>query len=312
MNRKTLLILFGILIALGVAASFPLWQEKAGFMRPVPPKVELDFSAFTKDNTGKVMIAKQSEEKKILERKDGVWMINAFEAAPKTVDAFFDAVKNLKVGALVSKNKNNFSGFGVGEEGYEVTFSASGKEDSFVISSRGSSLGSFYIRKKDGTNVYLVEGKLKDTLSQAVSFWRDKVLLNVSKDEIGKIDILSKTAPLIMTKTQDGKWQAESSNGKKAVLDETVAKRLIEALGSLEGSDFLTEEQESEFKKAGGKTILRLFDSAGKKLAELQLLKKESDWWAIAEGRPFAYKVPAYRLSDILLTHEQAFGGDKK
>lgn len=311
MNRKTLLILFGILIALGVAASFPLWRDAVGFMRSDQSEAELDFSELTKDDTGKVVIVKKGEEKKILERKDGVWMIDVFEAAPKTMDVFFDSVKSLKVGALVSKNKNNFSGFGVGEEGYEVTFSASGKEDSFVIGSSGSSFGSFYARKKDGANVYRVEGKLPDTLSQPVSFWRDKALLSISKDEIGKIEILSKIAPLSMIRTQDGKWQAESGS-KKAVLEETLAKRLIEALDTLEGSDFLTKEQEAEFRKTGEKTVLRLSDSSGKKLAEVQLLKRENDWWAIAEGRPFAYKVPAYRLSDILLTPEQAFGSGKK
>lgn len=311
MNRKTLLILFGIFITLGVAASFPFWREQAGLMQPTPSQAELDFSVFTKDNTGKIVIVKQGEEKKVLERKDGVWMIDTFEAAPKTVDTFFDSMKSLKVGALVSKNKNNFSGFGVGDEGYEVTFFENAKETSFVIGSSGSSFGSFYARKKDGANVYLVEGKLSDTLSQAVSFWRDKVFLKVSSDEIGKIEIVSKTTPLTLVKTQDGKWQAESS-GKKAVLEEGLAKRLTEALGSLEGSDFLSKEQEAEFRSAGGKTILRLSDNSGKKFAEVQLLKKESDWWAVAEGRPFAYKVPAYRLSDILLTSEQAFDGGKK
>lgn len=310
MNRKTLLALFGIFIALGVAASFPFWREKTGLMQPAPSQSELDFSEFTKDDTGKIVIAKPGEEKKVLERKDGVWMIDTFEAAPKAVDTFFDSMKNLKVGALVSKNKNNFSGFGVGEEGYEVTFSASGKEDSFVMGSNGSSFGSFYARKKDGANVYLVEGKLPDTLSQPVSFWRDKALLSISKDEIGKIEILSKIAPLSIIRTQDGKWQAESG-GKKAILEETLAKRLIEALDTLEGSDFLAKEQEAEFRKAGGKTVLRLSDSLDKKLAEVQLLKKENDWWAIAEGRPFAYTVPTYRLSDILLTPEQAFGSGK-
>ncbi len=311
MNKKTLRILFAIFIALGVAASFPLWQERVGFMRPAPSKAELDFSVFTQDATGKIVIAKQGEEKKVLERKDGVWMIDVFEAAPKTVDTFFDSVTSLKVGALVSKNKDNFSGFGVGEDGYAVTFSAGGKESSFMIGSRGPSLGSFYARKKDGVNVYLVDGKLTDTVSQAVSFWRDKILIKSSKDEIGKVEIISKTTPLIITKTQDGQWQAES-DGKKAVLEEMLAKRLTEALGSLEGTDFLTKEQEAEFKKASGKTILRLSDNSGKKLTEIQLLKKESDWWAVAEGRSFAYKLPAYRLSDILITSEQVFSADKK
>ncbi len=310
MNRKTLLILFGIFIALGVATSFPLWREKTGLMQPTLSQAELDFSVFTKDNTGKIMIAKQGEEKKVLERKDGVWMIDTFEAAPKTVDTFFDSVKSLKVGILVSKNKNNFSGFDVGEDGYEVIFFANGKETAFVIGSRGSSLGSFYARKKDSANVYLVDGKLLDTLSQAVSFWRDKVLLKVSSGEIGKIEIVSKTSPLTIVKTKDGAWQAESSS-KKALLEETLAKRLTGALDSLEGSDFLSKEQETEFRKAGGKTVLRLFDTSGKKLVEVQLLKKESDWWAVVEGQLFAYKVPAYRLSDILLTPEQAFGSGK-
>lgn len=311
MNKKTLLILSGTFVALALWASYPAWKNSVGFMKPAAPVSELSFSSFTGETTEKVVIFKKGEEEKTLLRQNSGWSINSFEASQKSVDGLFETLSLLRVGTLVSKNKENFSDFGVGDDGALLSFSINGKEVAFMIGSRGSSLGSFYARKKDSANVYLVEGKLPDTLSQSVSFWRDKTVVKIPKDAIQKIEIVSATDPLLITQTEDGKWQAENV-GKKAVLDETTTKSMLESFDSLEGSDFLTPEQEAEFKKAGGKTILRLFDGMNKKLAEIRFLKKDSDWWATVDGQALFYTVPAYELSDILLTQEQAFGGDKK
>lgn len=309
MNKKTLLILAGVFIVLAIAASYPQWRESVGFTKSPVPTSELSFSLFTQEATEQVVISKKDEEEKMLVKKNGMWVINNLETSEKAVDDFFEALTTLEAGSLVSKNKENFSGFGVDDTGYTLALSRNGKVTTFIVGSNGPSLGSFYARMKDGANVYLVEGKLPDTLSQSVSFWRDKTLIKVSKDEIQKIEVVSTTSPLLITKTKEGKWLAENVR-KNAVLDEATAKSMLDSLGSLEGSDFLTKEQEAEFKKASGKTILRLFDGTNKKLAEVQLLKKDSDWWAITESQSFFYKVPAYKLSSVLLTQEQVFGGD--
>lgn len=311
MNKKTLLILAGIFVGLIVVASYPEWKESVGFTQSPVPMSELSFSPFTQETTEQVVISKQGEEEKTLLKKNGTWVMNNLEASEKSVDDFFEALTALKVGSLASKNKENFSGFGVDDTGYTLSLSRNGEVTTFIVGSTGPSLGSFYVRTKDGANVYLIEGKLPGTLAQSVSFWREKTLVKVPTETIQKIEIVSKTDPLLITRTEDGKWQAENV-GKKAVLDETTTKNMLESFDSLEGSDFLTPEQEAEFKKTGGKTILRLFDGMNKKLAEIRFLKKNSDWWATVEGQELFYAVPAYELSDILLTQEQAFGGDKK
>lgn len=310
MSKKTLLILGGIFIVLAIAASSSWWGEYVNVGKK-SSNAELDFSVFTKENTEKIAIAKKGEEEKVLSKEGITWKIAGFEASAKTIDDFFTTLKELKTESLTSKNPENYSSFGVGDDAYTLSLTKSGQIATFVIGKQGPSFSSFYARKKDGANVYLVAGSISDKLSQTVSGWRDKTLVNLSKEAIQKIEITSKTEPLTVTKTQDGKWQAEGS-GKKTVLEDSTANQLLSAFGPLEATDFLTEKESKEFENAGNKTIVSVYDSNQKPLAEILLLKKDSDYWAQVAERQIFYKIVSYKLSGILLSYNEVFKEKKQ
>lgn len=308
MSKKTLLILGSIFIVLAIAASSSWWGE---YLPQKTSNAELDFSAFTKEATEKIAIAKKGEEDKVLSKEGGVWKIFGFEASVKAIDDFFTALQGLKTESLASKNPENYSSFGVGDDAYMLSLTRGGQTATLVIGNRGPSFSSFYVRKKDGTNVYLVAGSISDKLSQSVSGWRDKTLVNLPKEAIQKIEITSKTNPLTIVKTQDAKWQAEGGS-KKAVLEESAANQLLAAFNPLEATDFLTEKESKEFNSAGNKTIVSVYGSEQKPLAEILLLKKDSDYWARVEDKPTFYKIASYKLSDILLTYDEVFKEKKQ
>lgn len=311
MSKKALCILSGIFIILAIAASSSWWSGYLNFMKPSSPDAELDFSPFTRERTEKIIITKRGQEVKILTKENSKWNINSFDASSKAIDDFFETLKTLKVGLLVSKNPENHADLGIDDDGYALTLVKSGQETNFIIGSRDAPAGLFYARKKDARNVYLAEGALSDMLAQSVSYWRDKTLINIPGEAIQKIEIISKTNPLLITKTKNNTWQAKNT-GKTAILDEATITHLLRSLNPLEGSDFMNKKQEGIFQSAKNKTVLRVFDAQERKLTEIQLLENDADWLALVEGKDIYYQVPSYKLSGILLTHEKVFGQNKK
>lgn len=311
MSKRTLLILSGVFIVFAFAATYSWWSGYISFLQKSPVNSDLDFSAFSKESTDKIVIVKKGEDEKVIAKDGGQWKINGFKASLKEIDEFFEILKGFKVESLVSKNPENYSSFGIDEDAYTLSLTKDGQTSAFIIGDQGPLFGSFYAKKKDGINVYLVAGSISEKLSQDVSGWRDKTLVNVPKEAIQKIEIASKINPLTIIKTQDGKWQAEGS-GKTTLLEDEAANRLLTAFNPLEATGFLNEAESKEFEKSSNKTTVRIYDSSQNILAEILLLKKENDYWAQVLEKETIYKIASYKLSDILLDYDEIFKEEKQ
>lgn len=301
MSKKTLSILFGIFVVLAIAASSSWWGKYLNVGRRAV-NADLNFSVITAATTDKISISKKGEEEKILEKKSGLWKINDFDASQKEIDDFFKSLSDLEIKSLASKNPENHKNFGVTEEdGVVISFYQSNAISTFILGKRGDSYNSFYAKKKGSQNVYLVFGSLIDKLSRNISAWRDKTVAAIQKETIQKIEIASKTYPLGIVKEGE-KWTAKSSDKTKA-LDDTTINRLFAALNPLEATDFLNSEEQKEFKKKD-KDVLRIIGNDNQKIFQMDLYRKDSDWWAQVEGREVYYKIASYKLSDIILSKD--------
>lgn len=306
MNKKTLLILFGIFIVLGIAASYSWWGLYIGIAEKSYTDTELNFSAFTENTTNKIAITKSGEEEKTITKENGTWKVNGFSASQKEIEDFFSALSELSVESLVSKNSENHANFEVTEEsGTMLVMEKDGLISTFIIGKRGATFSSFYIKTKKSDNVYEVSGTLKDKLSQSITAWRDKTIVNIPKERIQKIEIISKKDPLVITKSE-AIWSAERL-GKTAILDETTANRLLAALNPLEATSFLNEEEQKEFNETKDKTIIRVSGDGEKNLATINLFEKNNEWWGQVGEETVFYKIPSYKLSDIFLRDENIF-----
>lgn len=294
MHRWTIYILISIFAVLAALATYPQWDRY--FKKPSTGSGELNFAQFTADSTEKFSIKKGSDEK-VFTKEDGRWKVNEFDASQKEIENFFSGLKNIEEKGLASKNPENHTNFETTEEtGYILTLN----DTAFIIGKSGPDYDSFYAKKRDSNNVYLTTGSLPSKLSQDISAWRDKVLVDASGKTLQKVEIISKTNPLTITKTEEGKWQIQSGS-KTTELEKDKADKLIAALSPLEATGFLDGKETGEFQKAGSKTILRLFDDKNEKLAEISLLEKDGDYWAQLSGRDVFYKLPFSTLSDILI-----------
>lgn len=311
MSKKTLIILLGIFIILGIAASYSWWGQYAGITEKSYTNTELNFSAFAENTTNKIVITKEGEEEKTITKENGTWKVNGFDASQEEIEDFFSSLSELSIESLVSKNSENHASFEVTEEsGTALVIEKGGLTSIFIIGKRGATFSSFYARTKESDNVYEVSGELRDKFSQSVTAWRDKTVVNIPKETIQKIEIVSKTSPLIAVKSEEA-WNVERF-GKKATPEETAINQLVGAFSPLEASGFLSEEEQKEFQIAKDKTIIRIFGSSETRIAEINLFEKDSDWWAGVDGKEVFYKIPSYKLSSIFLTDEEIFDGNEE
>ncbi len=299
MSKKTLIILSGIFIVLAIVASSSWWSKYFNSRKRLQENADLNFPAFIPAAINKISITKKDGEEKILEKKKDSWKINGFDASQKKIDDFFKSLADSEIKSLVSKNPENYKIFGVTEEnGTILTLYQDSATTTLIVGKQGDSYDSFYAKKKNGFNVYLVAGSLANKISQSVSLWRDKTVATISKETIQKIEITSKMYPLEIIR--EGEQWAAKNFGKTKSLDDITINRLFASLNPLEATDFLSSEEQKEF-KTKDKDVLRIIGNNSEKIFQIDIYKKDSNWWAKVEGRETYYKIPSYTLSNIIL-----------
>ena len=174
MKSNTNTAFLALFVLLALAASFPFWKGYLPFGKGSPAPSGFDFSTLEKDKINKIVI-KNADEEKVLVKEGGSWKIGGFEVSSAEIDRFFEALTGLEIGELVSKNPENHANFGLGEgEGITLVLSGGNKSATFVIGRVGPARDSFYIKRKDGEQIYSARGNLRSQLLQDSSQWQVK------------------------------------------------------------------------------------------------------------------------------------------
>lgn len=299
MNNRTIMILAFIFLGLVLVSSFALWGKYVKIGPENSSHQEIDVKGLAFQNVSKVTIDKKDAPQVILEKKDNRWLVNGFEASAMAVQDFFDALGKMEIKNLVSSNSDNYGNFGLSPEvAYTVAFRQDGQDRVFAFGQAGYGQD-FYIKKQDGQNVYAASGELYGKVSRPVLAWRDKIVVDVPKDKLQKIEIIGTAANLILTKGQDGKWGAQTGS-QSAVANSTIIDSLLMALNPLVASDFLSEQETSEFTAAKNKVVVRLYSNSGELLADLQAVSKTDAWWVKSNAKDTVYKISNASVTDIL------------
>lgn len=181
-NLKTLAVIFAVLVGV---SSFFWWDKKFESSGDKFKKATVSkMSSVEKGSVEKVVIEKDSKEKKELVFKDDKWLINGSEASKDKTEKFFDNLKKVKIEKMVSKNKERHDKFEVSKEkAIKITFTRDGKEEIFFIGKKGPQINSFYIRAQGKVNVYLAKGIFINDLEISVDDWTKKEDASKSKED---------------------------------------------------------------------------------------------------------------------------------
>jgi len=297
MNAKTIFILGIILFILVGISIYPLLQSRlpGGKKNVINP--DLPFETFTKDSISRIEIAKHPN--RIMLIKDGdVWKISSYSASIEKIDSLFSALKQSTVENIVSRNISNQDTFNLASDsGTFISFKNDSGEKTFILGKSGPQSGSFYAKKDGGSNVYLVNGPLSESVFTTVSEWRNKIVANVPFSSIKTIEITGASG-FNLAKEDKGAWELSVQSSKKT-LEDTEVSSTLNYIGPMEGSEFTDEKETMEFEKEKRSHII-FKDKDQKILSDIEFLNKDAYYWVRSDSNPYVLKVPGYKLDTFL------------
>jgi len=297
MSRRNIITLAIIFLILAIWAGYYMWSGPERPAQNFSGASEVDLSHFTSTGVDRIIIEKKGEERKEFYKEKGFWKINGYDASQKEVEEFFETLKNVKIKGLASKNPANHGDFYATEEkGYILSLIHGKDKDVFIIGKWGPEFNSFYIKRKGSRNVYLASGLLRRKIQNSNNFWRDREIVNIPEDKIGKIVIKQKSRVKVIKRVKDG-WEKEEK-GKKEKMKESEVRKMLHIFNPLEANGFVGDKELKEYKK--NKTTVTIFDRNGKKLHELKFSKRNGDWLVKVDNKDTNFKIYTYKISGLL------------
>jgi len=194
-NNKILLIGFGILVAIFVAAHYLRSPALETNIRK--ELIKLDTAAIGEVH---ILPAKDPGAELKLIRVGKNWKVNKGTRTEASgigpVKSLLGTLTNLQAQRVASRKKEKWGDFNVGETGTHVTVYQGGKlvadfhvgKVGFVRNSGGAFGGAYtYLRLSDENEVYTVDGFLESIFNNSFNDWRDKTFLKLNKTDITKL-----------------------------------------------------------------------------------------------------------------------------
>ena len=305
MKTRTILTLVVIAIALLLIVLYP-YIEKNLFPQKKENKAGgIDLTHLKKDGVKEIIIDKGENGSLKLISDDG-WKVGGYMADKQEIDDFFRELHNTRIGSMVSKNRANHQSFNVDDKhGYKLTIVplSDKTEKSFIIGNEARGFDSFYIRKAGDDRVYIAHSRLRRFLENDLDSWRDKTVLNLSKEGLSIIKIRYPDSNTITLRSEDGKgWRYVGRDGKGTDVSEDIMSRLFNTISPLRAVGFVHKDKDiKRFKDAKNKTLVEFIDRSGKKITHLSLLKDKGEWLGMVEGKDEVYRIPSYRVESLLI-----------
>lgn len=242
MKNKTLLLIFLGLLVVFLATQFAFEKKTRTFKTEL---IQLDTASITS-----ILLYPKSDnqEETLLKKEGNLWVVSkgntTTEANQGAVQSILRNLALIKTKRVASKSIEKWADYEVEESsGSRVKAYAGDKllED-FIVGrfnfNQQSRQGISYVRLTKGNEVYAVDGFLSMTMGQGFDAYRNKEILNISKDNVTQITINTLGTTTVLQKgiadwTQDG-----------ATIDSTTIATYLTGLASVSGTSFVDDFDE--------------------------------------------------------------------
>ena len=235
MNNKTLGIVFSALLLIYLLFKLFGGNKERSFD---PNIIELD----TAKVTSILVDPKGGQSAFTLSKEGGSWVIqqndNEFTAASGSVSSLLNNLQGIRAQRVVSRSEEKWSDYEVDDTGTRITAKAGNKiltdlrVGRFNFNQVNQSSTS-YVRPENDKAIYAVEGFLSMTLAQGMSNYRNKLLVQLSKDNIRQMK-LSDSGNEIVINRVDNQWTSSDNT----VLDSTEMATYLNGVQSVSGIEF--------------------------------------------------------------------------
>ncbi len=296
-SKRTLLFLCVGFVALGVLTVYLWWG--ADWLAQRDAKQPVSFNEIPKVDIVEISIGQGSQGQTLLKQADG-WSVEGYKASLKTVDEFLEAVAQSRAGALVSKNPNKHSSFGLDAiSAKQIELKSTKQTQALWIGKEGPTYPSFYVKNPQSAQVYLADGRVRDFIDYDVEAWRDKTLADLKTDDIWAVSVIRHQNSLQYERGVSNNWTLLKKGVSKA-LSAADVQSLLALFTPLEAGAFANEAEQTLFAQARQKTEIKVFDAKKNILLDLEILEQDARHLAKSKNNDTLYVLFKYDFEAVL------------
>lgn len=223
-----------------------------------------------------------------------------------TVKSTLEVMMNLQAQRMVTRKKEKWDVFEVGENSTRVSVYADGKKQAdFRVGKTGFSQGQgqgisgayTYVRLTDEEEVYSAEGFIGSHFNRSFNDWRNKTFLRVNKDDVARIEFTYPDSSFVLEK-RDSLWFIDNQPANVAQVD-----KYFNAIRFKNVNEF-----EDDYVSSGEPLFKLNIVKTDETLATAQAWPKTEDDWVLTssfqEGVYFTSKTSG-ALKDVFIGENQ-------
>ncbi len=272
MKHKNFLILISIIFVLFLILVF---TGRKSQKKPIISVADLS----------SIKICRPSDTTEI-EIKDNKYLITkpfSYPGDSATIAFLINNLAKLKIGEVISKRKEKFEAFEVGDNGLKIMLKGK-KEISFYIGKYAGDYQNSYLRFENDDKVYLASGITKHQVNIKPDDWRDKIIFRIDRELIEKISIDGKE---ILKK--DTFWIYNEKIIEKNKIDGVLFTLSdLRAVGFSDTAGFQMRHNIKIFTSGGGEFNLEIGD------------KRDYNYLVKLSDKPTIFLVSEYTVNNFL------------
>jgi hypothetical protein len=239
-----------------------------------------------------------------LKREGPAWTVNGHRAAPRVVETFFRSMADTSLRSeLVAQSAESHGRLGVDSvAGRHLTVTGGGKTLlDLWFGNRGPDFEGFYVRQAGDNRVFLLHGTFADLTVQPLEDWRDKQVLALAPENIGKVEVGRGKAGYTLSRS--GKAWSFAKGGEA---DSTKVARWIAMFRELRATGFPNPAQVDSAKFSPPERTIKLYGVTGEPLASVMLDSIASTFVMRVNDQPDLYTLDQ-QMTNLVVPADSTF-----
>lgn len=237
MKRLTILFVVFVLLIGGYVA-LRMFSKPENFVAPQ----SVSFSDVDLSTIDGITLVFAQDKQIQLEKRDGTWFVDDLPADGAKVQSLLDAAASSTVDSRVSSNAQYHERFEVADKGVRMTLLAQESVKKELVFGKAAGGDSVYVRVPDQTDVFVMSGFPRYSLTEEMDQWRDRSLANVPADRIRMVGYAENQIQWELKQTGES-WTVGTNRIAAVAVDTAKTETYLASIVGLRAIAFPTADE---------------------------------------------------------------------
>ncbi len=241
----------------------------------------------------------RSSDTAVLARSGDDWTVNGHKASLGAVEELFEALADSIEAELIAISALSHKRMGVDSAAGKYLLFERDRDTlaAVVFGKRGRAFNSSYVRRAGQDFVYQYTGSLTRLMDRTVDDWRDKHVVSVEPDSVGRVAVQRGGRSYTLVRRGDT-WRLD----RGAQADSAAVRRMLAQYRSLEANGFATAEQVDSADFEQPDYSVTLVGLQGDTLAALLFDSTSAAFWVRAVSGGTVYRILRWKVNQMVPT----------